>query len=341
MSDLLAAAAAKLGSPEHLVERSAAARAEADGLTTEEVLAAWAGGTATRSGGAPPARTAPGTPPAPTAPPAPAARPAPAPEPLAPPAAVAAAAARPAATSAPTGAPPPPERVGISEALDFEAVITGPTAGITERVAAAVPRWLTVLFFAIPLIGLTYLVTFANGPTCGAGGQLAIDRLTGAVENCDGSEFAVEGGAGGVDVRALVGAGSTLYAEPSSCTSCHGAGGEGGSGPALAGTVLSTFAMCTDHIEWVSLGTTGFQDEGRSTYADTAKAVGAGGQMPSFRDTLSAEEIATVVFYERVVFGGQDVEEAVFDCGFAEPEGEPENGDEPAEEAGEELSVGA
>ena len=329
MSDLLAAAAAKLGSPEHLVERSAAARAEADGLTTEEVLGAWAGSTVTPSGGTPPAHTTPEAPPPPTAPPLPAARPAPAPEPLAP-AAVAAAAARPAATSAATGAPPPPERVGISEALDFEAVITGPTAGITERVAAAVPRWLTVLFFAIPLIGLTYLVTFANGPTCGAGGQLAVDRLTGAVENCDGSEFAVGGGAGGVDVRALVGAGSALYAEPSSCTSCHGAGGEGGSGPALAGTVLSTFAMCTDHIEWVSLGTTGFQDEGRSTYGDAAKAVGAGGQMPSFRDTLSAEEIATVVFYERVVFGGQDVEEAVFDCGFAEPEGEPENGDEPA-----------
>ena len=340
MSDLLAAAAAKLGSPEHLVERSAAARAEADGLTTEEVLAAWAGSTVTPSGGTPPARTTPEAPQPPTAPPLPAARPAPAPEPLAP-AAVAAAAARPAATSAATGAPPPPERVGISEALDFEAVITGPTAGITERVAAAVPRWLTVLFFAIPLIGLTYLVTFANGPTCGAGGQLAVDRLTGAVENCDGSEFAVGGGAGGVDVRALVGAGSALYAEPSSCTSCHGAGGEGGSGPALAGTVLSTFAMCTDHIEWVSLGTTGFQDEGRSTYGDAAKAVGAGGQMPSFRNTLSAEEIATVVFYERVVFGGQDVEEAVFDCGFAEPEGEPENGDEPAEEAGEEPAAGA
>ena len=49
MSDLVAAAAAKLGSPEHLVERSAAARAEADGLSVEEVLTAWAGGVATPS----------------------------------------------------------------------------------------------------------------------------------------------------------------------------------------------------------------------------------------------------------------------------------------------------
>ena len=43
MSDLAAAAAA-LGAPEHLVERSAQARAEADGATYEAVLAAWGGG---------------------------------------------------------------------------------------------------------------------------------------------------------------------------------------------------------------------------------------------------------------------------------------------------------
>ena len=327
MSDLLAAAAAKLGSPEHLVERSAAARAEADGIPVEDVLAAWAGGAPTPSEGSAADRpavaaTAP-TPPAPEpAPPEPAVAPGPVTEP---------AAAEPAtpatAAAATTAAPPPPERVTAAEAIDFEAVITGPTAGLTERIAAALPRWLMVLFFAVPLVGLTYLVTFANGPTCGVGGQLAVDRLSGAVENCDGSEFAAGGGAGGVDVRALIGEATVVYAAPSSCSSCHGAGGEGGSGPALAGEVLSTFAMCTDHIEWVSLGTTGFQSAGRTSYGDTGKAVGSGGQMPSFQDTLSDEEIAAVVFYERVVFGGQDVEEAVFDCGFAEPEDSEEGGE--------------
>ena len=333
MSELLAAAAAKLGSPEYLVERSAAARAEADGITTEEVLAAWVGGAPTpAAGGAPDRPAAERVSPAPAAARTPAIEPAPAPGPVAPPT-IAAVAVQPAAAAAATSAPPPPERVSISEALDFEAVITGPTAGITERIAASVPRWLTVLFFAVPLIGLTYLVTFANGPTCGAGGQLAVDRLTGVVENCDGSEFSAGGGAGGVDVRALIGEGSALYAEPSSCTSCHGAGGQGGTGPAFAGEVLSTFGMCTDHIEWVSLGTTGFQDAGRATYGDQDEAVGGGGQMPSFQDTLTEDQIAAVVFYERVVFGGQDVEEAVFDCGFAEPEngagdGEPGEADE-------------
>ena len=336
MSELLAAAAARMESPEHLVERSAAARAAAEGTTVEEVLTAWAGGVPAPSGGGAAVRPAPAETPAPAAT-APVTEPVTAPEA----AAVAAMAVQPAVAVSATGlmtAPPPPERVSVSEALDFEAVITSPTTGITERIAASVPRWLTVLFFAVPLIGLTYLVTFANGPICGAGGQLAVDRLTGAVENCDGSEFAAGGGAGGVDVRALIGEGSALFAEPSSCTSCHGSGGEGGTGPALAGDVLSTFAMCTDHIEWVSLGTTGFQDAGRATYGDLGEAVGAGGQMPSFRDTLTEDEIAAVVFYERVVFGGQDVEEAVFDCGFAQPEGE--DGEPTSEETDENLAVG-
>ncbi len=44
MSDLLTAAAAALDTPEILVERSAAARAEANGTSVGDVLAAWAGG---------------------------------------------------------------------------------------------------------------------------------------------------------------------------------------------------------------------------------------------------------------------------------------------------------
>ena len=52
MSDLLPAAAAALGAPEHLVQRSARARAEADGASYEAILGAW-------SGGAPPPTPAP------------------------------------------------------------------------------------------------------------------------------------------------------------------------------------------------------------------------------------------------------------------------------------------
>ena len=73
MSDLLAAAAAALGAPEDLVERSAQARAEADGTTYEAVLSSWGGGAPLP---APSAAPEPQAPPAATAPPA--ARPRPA-----------------------------------------------------------------------------------------------------------------------------------------------------------------------------------------------------------------------------------------------------------------------
>ena len=44
MSELLEAAAQVVGAPPELVQRSAEARADADGVPVEEVLAAWAGG---------------------------------------------------------------------------------------------------------------------------------------------------------------------------------------------------------------------------------------------------------------------------------------------------------
>lgn len=44
MSDLLEAASNALGTPAELVRRSAAARAEADGTTIDDILAAWGGG---------------------------------------------------------------------------------------------------------------------------------------------------------------------------------------------------------------------------------------------------------------------------------------------------------
>ncbi|HWL48604.1 MAG TPA: cbb3-type cytochrome c oxidase subunit II [Acidimicrobiia bacterium] len=62
MSELSAAAAAALGIPEAIVERSAAARAEETGMTVDEVLAAWAGG-----GDIPPPAAAAPSPPEPEA----------------------------------------------------------------------------------------------------------------------------------------------------------------------------------------------------------------------------------------------------------------------------------
>jgi hypothetical protein len=81
MSDLVAAVAAKLaGAPEELVVRSAQARARAQGVTVDEVLAAWAGEGALEA--APAAAEAPA--PAPEEAPAPAAEPVPEPAAVAP-----------------------------------------------------------------------------------------------------------------------------------------------------------------------------------------------------------------------------------------------------------------
>ena len=94
MSEFLEAAAQVVGAPAELVQRSAEARAAADGVSVDEVLQAWAGG---GSAPAPPAAAAPEpappepaaspTPPSPAAPPPPPAPAAPAPAATAPPAA--------------------------------------------------------------------------------------------------------------------------------------------------------------------------------------------------------------------------------------------------------------
>jgi hypothetical protein len=44
--------------------------------------------------------------------------------------------------------------------------------------------------------------------------------------------------------------------------------------------------------------------------------------MPSFGNSLSAEQIASVVAFERVRFGGAAPDETLTDCGLAEPEGD-------------------
>lgn len=55
MSELLTAVAATLGAPEELIQRSAEARASANGTDVDQVLAAWAGGAAPVAAPAPPA----------------------------------------------------------------------------------------------------------------------------------------------------------------------------------------------------------------------------------------------------------------------------------------------
>jgi hypothetical protein len=236
----------------------------------------------------------------------------------------------PAAAAGPVTRASIPAEVTAAEAASLPEVITVPTAGIRERTNLAVPRWLAAVMIIIPAFALFALGGSATGE-CGDSTELSTDVITGEVVNCDGSEFTGSGvGGGGADFIAM---GEELYNGAPSCDGCHGANGEGGVGPGFGG-VVSTFGSCADHIEWVTLGTTGFQAEGRPTYGDTNKPVGGAGTMPSFGSSLSAEQIASVVAFERVRFGGANPEETLADCGLAEPEeGEGGEGGEPGEEA--------
>ncbi|MEX0699027.1 MAG: cytochrome c [Acidimicrobiia bacterium] len=335
MSDLAAAAAA-LGVPEALVRRSAEARAKASGTTAEAVLAAWAGGAPVVGSGATEVaspetqvesreaedgspetqvesretgdgspegdrKTEVGSP-----------------------------------AAAIVGRPPPPAEVSPKEAIRHPVVVTVATAGLSERTAGVVPSWLAAFLVIIPLFGLFQLAS-ATDNECGLGTELLPDRVTGELVNCDGSPFQGRGPAGGgSDFIAL---GAELYPGAPACAGCHGRAGEGGTGPPLGG-VLATFSSCLDHIEWVSKGTSGFQAEGRTTYGDLGTPVGAtSALMPSFAAQLSPEQIAAVVAFERVRFGGASPEETLEACGLvtpAPPEGEPgaetPGGETPVEE---------
>jgi hypothetical protein len=323
MSDLSAAAAA-LGVPEPIVQRSAAARAAETGMSVDEVLAAWAGG---GSVGAPAGGPEPAAPAPVEAGPGQAAAPvveetAPAPVPAATAPAEAAMAAPP--PPGPVTRSPIPAEVTPAQAAGLPEVITVPTAGIRERTNLAIPRWLTAVILIIPAFALIALGGSATGE-CGEATQLQTDVVTGEIVNCDGSEFTGSGpGGGGAD---FIAEGEALYAAaPGNCTGCHGATGGGGVGPAFSG-VLTTFGACADHIEWVRLGSQGFRDAGESTYGDSNKPINGG--MPSFGSSLSEEQLASVVAFERVRFGGADPAQVLTDCGLAPAEGEA--GEQPAE----------
>ncbi|MCU1483854.1 MAG: hypothetical protein JWN67_600 [Actinomycetia bacterium] len=100
--------------------------------------------------------------------------------------------------------------------------------------------------------------------------------------------------------------GQQVYA--ANCASCHGSAGEGGTGRPL-GDVLKTFPNKADQILWVHLGS---PDAG-TPYGDPSlnRKAGQGGyttKMPAFKGTLTDEQIAAVVRYERETFGGSDPE---------------------------------
>jgi mono/diheme cytochrome c family protein len=111
-----------------------------------------------------------------------------------------------------------------------------------------------------------------------------------------------------VEAEGALDTGAEVYGQ---CAACHGASGGGGVGPAFDG-VTETFEDPATHMQWVTLGSTGWQQEVGDTYGDTGKPVSGG--MPAFGESLTPEELTAVVAYERAEFGGADpVEEGLID----------------------------
>lgn len=76
------------------------------------------------------------------------------------------------------------------------------------------------------------------------------------------------------------------------CATCHGAGGAGGSGPAMqGGSTVDQFPDVAEHEEFVKSGSTPGQPYGTS-------GQGTGG-MPAWGGSLTDEQISAVVEYER------------------------------------------
>lgn len=298
MDEILEKVAAAKGMPEALAKRSAEARAKKTGEPLAAVLAEWAGVDPAKVEGAIPATEATEVVEAP---------------------AEDAAATTAEADETTIDAEDRTEaqgdgEPGVTKTKDVEVIEAAATDDAAPEVPTRMggyPRWLTAAFVIIPLLAVAYILVSPNGPDCGTGAQLLVDPVTGTAVNCDGSAY-------GTEATDYFGNGAALYAQ---CQACHAADGSGGAGPAFTGGDLLTVfpaGSCSTQIEWVTLGTSGWPDP---TYGATSKPVGGVGLMPAFGPTLTPDQIAEVVLYERVQFGGQDLTAAEEDCGFTGGEG--------------------
>ena len=297
MSDLVNKVAELLNAPVDLVQRSAEARAQASGISVDDVLNSWAGGESVATSA--PKEEVP-------------------------------------VEEAPKEEVPveeaPKEEVPVEEAPKEEVpVIAAVTKQVTKTISFAnetmgikinsenlLPKWLNFSFIIIPIFILIGLISSSNTQECGERGMLNVDRKSQEAVNCDGSPY--EGrGVASTDTINYIALGQEIYAGAAACAGCHGGGGGGGVGPAFTGGALyTTFPTCADHTKWIQLGSAGWQAEVGPTYG-AEDTVSIGG-MPGFQGKLTEDELYAVVVFERVVFGGGNTEEVLSDCGLLETE---------------------
>ena len=98
--------------------------------------------------------------------------------------------------------------------------------------------------------------------------------------------------------------GAEIYAGKG-CSGCHGAGGAGaGAVPGADHHAAEDFARARRHGPWVALGTAGYQAAGHRGVR-AGQAGRRRRQMPAWADSLTAEELMSVVLHERTVYGGE------------------------------------
>jgi mono/diheme cytochrome c family protein len=110
-----------------------------------------------------------------------------------------------------------------------------------------------------------------------------------------------------------LGIGAEVYG---TCSSCHGASGEGGVGrPFAEGEVLATFPHIEDQLRFVYFGTAEYNVAGVESYGNPEReggphVAGSLGPMPpqgaNAGGDLTDEEILAVVCHERYTLGGAD-----------------------------------
>ena len=287
MSELLKKVAALLGVPENLIQRSAEARGEASGKSTEEVLQSWSGEEVVESVEEEVVESVEEE--------------------------VVESVEEEVVESVEES---PQEEASIKFiSSNKNIVIVNKTMDIRQKGDVSIPRWINAVFIIIPVILLIGLINTSNVQECGQNGLLSVDRKTQTAVNCDGSKF--EGKLVSVNKINYIALGQEIYSGVAACAGCHGSNGGGGVGPTfIGGNLYATFPTCSDHVKWVQLGSLGWQSEVGAKYGAEDK-ISIGG-MPSFQGKLSNEEIRAVISFERVVFGKETTETVLQDCGLVE-----------------------
>jgi mono/diheme cytochrome c family protein len=162
---------------------------------------------------------------------------------------------------------------GTPAAVDAPLVAAGPEpAPRLGPTRVKTPLWMIPVLALLPVWGIIYLGAFGSHVKAAANDPVVL--------------------------------GNILFT--ANCATCHGATGGGGVGPQLnGGEVLKVWPKLQDHLNWVHTGGTPFIGK---TIGATHIPVPANNVMPAFGQAeggqLTDAQIADVVCYERVTFGG-------------------------------------